>query len=477
MPRLASRGASAAFKVARGGVRVAAVAASSGARVTAKAAGSGVRVTGAAASTSVHAAAAVLGAGAGAAGLAAKVATPRRLLPRGQRGTKSEMHLSTAAEGGSSEGAASGGGATSRSNSDLFGGHLLLRTHSSPDASMMPDSSAALHREGSASSGGGSPRGPSRSLLRQSSAMASAVLSRLSRASSPRTTHDVRQRSGQTSVDAAADAALAGQQGQQDAGQGAASPSIDDDAASAEQRRLQRERRLHEQALAELVVLAGPLGTTRPPELPSAAATAEAAAARLEEQQAFFKRIQRTSAPAAKPAHDVGSGSALDSNGGTVGNMGSPFRGSGSSFATLNRRTGRHAASGAASQVLRTSTAPPSVSSLLHNIAVEEMGRLEEVQEDGTEAGSKGGLCVLVASRDACCTVWLRSELTACLPAACLPLLRLHADPFSTATCCLQATRAGQAQSLPPLAGRRQSWTRGQRSMVRGTRGAPTCQR
>ncbi|KAL4458480.1 hypothetical protein ABPG75_013345 [Micractinium tetrahymenae] len=387
VPRLASRGASAAFLVARSGARVAAMAASSGARVTAKAAGSGLRVTGAAASTGVHAAAAVLGASAGAASIAAMAATPRRLLPRGHRGTKSEMHLWAAAEGGSLEAGAGLEGAASRSSSGLLEGHLLLRTHSSPDASMMPDGAAPLHREGSASSGGGSPRGPARSLLRQSSAMASAVLSRLSRASSPRCT-DTRQRSVRTSVDAAAEAVLAGQQGQQAAGEGTGGSGGGADAASAEQQRLQRERRLHEQALAELVVLAGPLGTTRPPELPSAAANAEAAAARLAEQRAIFKHIQRTSAPAAKPAQAAGGGGMFGSDGGTVGAMASPFRGSGGETGALGRGVGRPAAAGAGSRVLRTSTAPPAVSSMLHDLAVEEMERLDEVQEDDAEVDS-----------------------------------------------------------------------------------------
>lgn len=428
MPRLASRGASAAIQVARGGVRVAAMAAGTGARVTAKAAGTGARVTakaagtgvratGVAASTGVHAAAVVLGAGAGAAGIAAKVAAPRRLLPRGHRGTRSEVHLSSAAEGASLEGNTEDEGHVSRSSSDLFGGHLL-RTQSSPDASLMPGGSAALHREGSASSGGSSPRGPSRSLLRQSTAMASTVLSRLSRASTPWVAHYPGQRSERAVTDPAADAAPAGPQGQLAGGQGVASPGSGGDAASAEQQRLQRERRLHEQALAELVVLAGPLGTTRPPELPSAAATAEAAAARLAEQQAFYKHIQRVSAPDSKPAKAAGSGGALSSDGGTVGNAASPFSGRGSGFGALGRHAGRSAASGAASRVLRTSTAPPAVSSLLHEIAAEEMERLEEVLEDGGEAGSEGGLLEQVASMPACCTPHVASKMAACLPAS-----------------------------------------------------------
>lgn len=388
VPRLASRGATAAFMVARGGARAAAMAASSGAKVTAKAAGTGVRATSAAASTSVHAAATVLGVGAGAAGIAARVATPRRLLPRGHCGTKSEMHLSDAAEGGSLGDVAGAEGTLVRSSSSgPFGEPLLMRTHSSPDASMLPGGPFPFQREGSASSGGGSPRGPARSLLRQSSAVASAVLSRLSRASSPPAGHDARQRSRQTSGDAPHDALPAGQQGQQAGGPGTSASA---DAASAEQQRLQRERRLHEQALAELVVLAGPLGTTRPPELPSAAAMAEAAAARLAEQRDLFQHIQRSSAPSYKPAQPAGPGSALSSDGGTVGEMGSPIRGSAGGFSALAARAGGPPTAGAASQVLRTSTAPPAVSSLLRSIAAEEMGRLEEEQEDGAEVNSEG---------------------------------------------------------------------------------------
>jgi hypothetical protein len=128
-------------------------------------------------------------------------------------------------------------------------------------------------------------------------------------------------------------------------------------ALSEAEQRMQRERRLHEQALAELVVLAGPASAMRPPELPSAAGAAEAAEQRLQEQLALFQHRRRNSLPA-------------------------------SQLAELS--------AAADSSVFRTSTAPPSMSDLLHSIAAEQS---QQPQQPQLESGPDQEQALPLSSR------------------------------------------------------------------------------
>ena len=304
-----------------------------GSSLAAQAAGTGARVAAQAAGGGARAAAAVLTTGVGVASKAA--ASPHRVIRGLHRVARSETNISSAAAGtpGTIAGLdASGADAGGLSSS-------LMRVHSSPDGSLLP----MLPTEAvPAADGGGSvpssPKVAARSLLRQSSNIAAAVLSRLSRSSSPGIIG--RQQSGHSSVPAAGGPAEQPQNQQRQrqsdtpdaAAAGAAGTGASTALSDAEQR-MQRERRLHEQALAELVVLAGPASAMRPPELPSAAGAAEAAEQRLQEQLALFQHRRRNSLPASQLAELAAA----------VGNS-----------------------------VFRTSTAPPTMSDLLRNIAAEQ---------------------------------------------------------------------------------------------------------
>ncbi len=313
-----------------------------------KAAGGGARVT-----------ATVLGK---AAGPLVPLAGVSQRLGRWPRNTRSEVHLpSAAAEAASADSSVSG---SPRHNSigSGTGRRKLVRALSTPDSASLLPPEQALAAESSRAVGD-APAGadlgmPVRALARQSSNIASAVLSRLSRGSASgggsrrgRSTLGSSGPAGpeQSVLDAAADAAIAAtDQGQSSVAASDASPAGGSDAAAAEQRqqRQQRERRLQEQALAELAVLAGPAAAMRPPELPSAASIAEAAELRLQEQRAFYQRqqLRHPTMPASTLAARL---AAAEAGGGGV---------------------------------LRTVTAPPAVADMLAGIAAEQQQQQQQQQ-------------------------------------------------------------------------------------------------
>ena len=320
-----------------------------------KAAGGGARVT-----------ATVLGKAAGP--LVPLTGAPQRL-GRWSRNTRSEVHLSSAAAGAASADSSVHG--SPRHHSIGSGGgsarRKLVRALSTPDSASLLPPEHALAAESSGGSGaadilaGADSLTPVRALVRQSSNIASAVLSRLSRGPNGpasgggsrrgRSTLGYNAPAGaeQSALDAAADAAIAATaQVQEGAAAAEASPAGGADAAAEQrQQRQQRERRLQEQALAELAVLAGPAAALRPPELPSAASIAEAAELRLQEQRAFYQRqqLRHTTMPASTLAARL---AAAEAGGGGVA---------------------------------RTTTAPPAVADMLAGIAAEQQQQQQPARQ------------------------------------------------------------------------------------------------
>lgn len=111
---------------------------------------------------------------------------------------------------------------------------------------------------------------------------------------------------------------------------------------------------MHEQALAELAMLAGPAGALRPPELPSASGAAEVAELRLQEQLAMHQHRRQPSLP-----RDWG-------------------RGMSAAVPPLPDAS--------SSMVLRTSTAPPAVTALLARAAAEQRRQQEQQQQQFQQA-------------------------------------------------------------------------------------------
>lgn len=354
-PNLLVRPGGMALSAAHGGAKVAATVAGGGARAAGAVAGMGARRAGSVAGSSAKLAATALGK-AGSAGRRRLHSASTSLLPA-QRSGSGQMQLPSAFVAGA---AASCGGAVEPGSPDFSrgsSGAVLQRSSSSPDAHMLADMSAALaadaRREGAARKLLPlSQVSPVRSIVRQSGSLAAAVMSRLSRSSSPAGVPGGSGASRQHSAAAAAE----GQQG--GASPGALlnpDPALEDVAAAAardaSEARQQRERRLHEQALAELVVLAGPASALRPPELPSAATHAEAAEQRLAEQVALYRR---SSTPHSR----------------------------------LTKTTS--AAAAGMQHVVRTTTAPPEVGGLLSSMAAEQQRQADELA--GHFGGSTEGL-------------------------------------------------------------------------------------
>ena len=324
-PNLLARPTGRALSVAHGSARVAAHAAGSGARMASMAAGS-----------SAKAAASALG--------KAAAAPQRRLrsasasIVQRASGKAPASAFAVLAAVGSLDASPD----ISRSSSMGSG---LLRCNSSPDGRLLAEAAGALAAgEGKAVAAPEplpqSPLSPVRAIVRQGSNLASAVMSRLSRSSSPGVLpgRSLQQARHQGSGGAPA---AEGQEGMMGPEASAGTSGSGGDAAAgaardASDERLQRERRLHEQALAELVVLAGPASALRPPELPSAAGTAEAAEQRYQEQLAQYRR---TSLPHARLAKTAGISTGLR-------------------------------------PVSRTSTAPPDVGDLLSSIAAEHQRQM-----------------------------------------------------------------------------------------------------
>lgn len=309
-----------------------------------KAAGGGARVT-----------ANVLGKAAGP--LAGPFAGASQRLGRGPRNARSEMHLPSAVADAVSVGGSSVDGSPRHASISSSGARRkLVRALSTPDSTSLLPREHALGDEtdgGPAEAPAGTdPLTPMRALVRQSSNIASAVLSRLSRASASgggsrrgRSTLGSNAAAGpeQSALDAAADAAIMAATEAAAAAAADKSPAGGADAATAAavEQRQQRERHLQEQALAELAVLAGPAAAMRPPELPSAASVAEAAELRLQEQRALYQRqqLRHPTMPASTMAAHL---AAAQAGGGGV---------------------------------LRTTTAPPAVADMLAGIAAEHKAR------------------------------------------------------------------------------------------------------
>lgn len=268
-------------------------------------------------------------------------ATSQRLPMQVSRCCKSEAHLPSAASGsGDIDAVAAAAAAELEGAQAGDGSGRLLRVHSSPDSSLLPDQLTASEASGSAQAVPGKLQAPVR-LLRQSSNLAAAVLSRLSRASSAASGADGHR--GRSSLGPAepvqADAVAARTASSGEHAGGSA------EAEAATELRQQRERELHERALAELAVLAGPAAAMRPPELPSAAGNAEAAELRAQQQLALFQyRRQSLEAP-------------------------------GRLARTLGTAGGSMELAGAGG-VLRTSTAPPAVATELASMAAEQQQML-----------------------------------------------------------------------------------------------------
>lgn len=180
-----------------------------------------------------------------------------------------------------------------------------LRAHSSPDASLTPEEAARAAQAAQRPQLARASPQPVRALLRQSSNVASSVLSRLVR-TSPGSARGRRRSLGSAppaaaeegrppGIEASLDAALAAVAAEAEAG--AAGRGRGDAAAAGGDPLEEHKRRLHEQALAELAVLAAPGSTMRPPELPSAAGAAEVAELRLQEQRALYQHRRSPSGP------------------------------------------------------------------------------------------------------------------------------------------------------------------------------------
>ena len=336
--RTASSSVKAAAAVGGGGVKAASVMGGGGVRAAAFV-GGGVAATAQATAYTAHT-------------VVARAVQPLQLSPprlpgRGTRATKSDAHLPVAASPPPAVGEAA-----ADSQPSAGGMQRLMRVHSSPDASLDVGVAPPEGEAGAAQPPARPPhKAPVRALLRQSSSVAAAVLSRLSRSSGSTASRRQRSTLGQSaqhaeqSLEDAAEAAVAAVEAERaagaapEAGQAARRSSIQPAASAPVLDRQQQERRMHEQALAGLALLAGPAGALRPPELPSASGAAEVAELRLQEQLAMYQHRRKPSLPqdweqrmsaAAPPLPDAST-----------------------------------------SSVLRTSTAPPAVTAHLARVAAE----------------------------------------------------------------------------------------------------------